>query len=208
MKYYKKIYYFITAPFVIFIFHQVCKTKYFRKSQIHVKKKSIQDFFILFLILFSYVILCDFYPIHNTTNMWVKQGIYISAPEIVLIIWVFTFAMEKVHKFLHVDRSLFKAKVREFFFEMSTVFDLAAIGGFFVAEILRFIPSEKCYLAARILLCINIIFWYLKSMYCYKFLKNVGPKIYMIKEMVRKLNDQSSPAKRAQEIRMNLFCFK
>ena len=130
--------------------------------------------------------------------MWVKQGIYISAPEIVLIIWVFTFAMEKVHKFLHVDRSLFKAKVREFFFEMLTVFDLAAIGGFFVAEILRFIPSEKCYLAARILLCINIIFWYLKSMYCYKFLKNVGPKIYMIKEMVRKLlNDQSSPAKRA-----------
>lgn len=120
--------------------------------------------------------------------MWKQQGLLISVPEIVLIVWILTFALEKVREFTRIERSMTHAKMREFFFDQSTLFDLAAICGFFIGEILRFIPNQNCYLAARILLCINIILWYMKSMYSYKFLQSVGPKVYMIKKMVSQQN--------------------
>ena len=53
--------------------------------------------------------------------------------------------------------------------------------------ILRFIPNDSCYLAARIIMCLDIILWFLKSLYTYKFLRSVGPKLYMIKKMLFQL---------------------
>ena len=51
----------------------------------------------MYLILFSYVMVCDFYPIptlSNPTNM----GLNISIPEIVLIIWVFSIATDELYE--------------------------------------------------------------------------------------------------------------
>ena len=51
--------------------------------------------FLMFLILFSYVVLCDFYPIPTYANL-TNLSLAISAPEIVLIIWVSLFAIDEV----------------------------------------------------------------------------------------------------------------
>jgi hypothetical protein len=51
--------------------------------------------YILFLLLFSYVMLCDFYPIPTNQN-FTNLGLPISIPEIVLIIWVTLFAVAEI----------------------------------------------------------------------------------------------------------------
>ena len=48
--------------------------------------------YLAFLILFSYVLLCDFKPISTYPNG------FISPYEIVLMIWVFSFLIEKFHR--------------------------------------------------------------------------------------------------------------
>lgn len=143
-----------------------------------------QVFFFMFLILHSYVLLCDFYPIDNPGNPATSLGLSISIPEIVLIIWVITFAIDKIREFMVNERKVFKAKLKMFLLDSDNILDAFAIFGFLVAEILRFIPNQDCYLAARIILCIDILMWFSKSMYGYKFLRNVGPKLYMIRKMV------------------------
>ena len=52
--------------------------------------------------------------------------------------------------------------------------------------ILRFIPnSYECYLAARILFSLDIIVWYIKALRFYSVIRNLGPKLVMIKKMVK-----------------------
>ena len=53
--------------------------------------------FILFLLLFSYVVVCDFYPIPTNKNQ-TNLGLVISVPEIVLIIWVSFFAVDELQE--------------------------------------------------------------------------------------------------------------
>ena len=86
-----------------------------------------------------------------------------------------------------IQRKTFRAKLKEFISGSLNIFDSFAILGFLIAEILRFIPDKNCYLAARIMLCINILLWFGKSLYFYKFVREVGPKIYMIRRMLNKL---------------------
>jgi len=154
---------FLVTPCVKFFYHSV--------------------FYLLFLILFSYVLLCDFYMI-GQQNKNTSLGLLISIPEILLIIWVFTFALEKVLEFTLNDRKMLRGRDYR---SPQNIFDAVAIFIFIIAEILRFIPDQNCYLAARILLCINIILWFIKSMYVYKILRSVGPKFFMIQRMLRQL---------------------
>ena len=48
----------------------------------------------MFLILLSYVVLCDFSPI-NQANPVTSLGLAISIPEIILHIWVITLAIDE-----------------------------------------------------------------------------------------------------------------
>ena len=49
-------------------------------------------------MLFSYVLLCDFSPINEPVNPKTSLGLAISIPEIVIIIWVFTFGIEEIRQ--------------------------------------------------------------------------------------------------------------
>jgi hypothetical protein len=54
--------------------------------------------------------------------------------------------------------------------------------------ILRFIPDNyDVYLASRIILCIDIIFWFIKILNTYSILKIAGPKLIMINKMLIEL---------------------
>jgi hypothetical protein len=137
----------------------------------------------MFLVLFSYVMLCDFYPFQRA-NPVTSLGLPISILEIVLIFWVITFTIDEVRVFHNIERNIFKAKLIFFFTNYINVIKLAALFFFYVGIVLRFSPCDNCYQAARIILCLDLILWYFKILFGYTFLKKVGPKLFMIKQMV------------------------
>jgi hypothetical protein len=52
--------------------------------------------------LFSYVILCDFFPVTAEGFPATRiESIKISLPELVLIIWTVTFAADEIRKVFH-----------------------------------------------------------------------------------------------------------
>jgi hypothetical protein len=125
--------------------------------------------------------LCDFYPI-NQSNV-----VYPKIPETILIIVFFSYFVEEVRKVITYDNKLIRKKIYSYLNEFLNGAQMLGIILFIVGIILRFIPDDDCYLAARILLSIDLIFWYLKILVCFTPIKNLGPKITMIGVMTMEL---------------------
>ena len=110
-------------------------------------------------------------------------------------------------KFQVVDRKIFKAKIKTFFNNIWNNNLTAAILLYFLSMILRFIPNDQCFLAARlalinviflnyfllkiiyknfnrIFLSIDVILWYFKILTAYIILESLGPILLIIKNMV------------------------
>ena len=64
------------------------------------------------------------------------------------------------------------------------VLDLIAIFGFLIGFALRFIPAENSFCAARIVLSVDLAMWYLRLLDIFAAVKQLGPKLVMIGEMV------------------------
>ncbi len=62
--------------------------------------------------------------------------------------------------------------------------DVLAIFLFFVAFILRFLPMSQCFCGARIILAIDLSIWYIRTLDIFSAVKQLGPKLVMIGEMV------------------------
>lgn len=139
--------------------------------------------YLLFLVLFSYILLCDFYPIGYKGNESTRFNTYISILEIVLIIWVLTFTCEEIRQFYLNENRVLKAKIISFVFDFKNLLEITGLVLFYVGMILRFIPDYNCYSAARILLCIDILFWYIRALFAYSFIKKMGPKLLMIRKL-------------------------
>jgi hypothetical protein len=52
----------------------------------------------MFLVLFSYVILCDFFPIYAKGFEETRLGIKISILEVILIIWIISFTFDEIRE--------------------------------------------------------------------------------------------------------------
>jgi hypothetical protein len=91
-----RLYFFYEAP--------VVKFAYFQLS------------YLLFLILFSYVLLCDFYPIEISKNLSGRHGLLIGIPELLLIIWTVTLSLDMIYvRDFNVNNTLqrFKKKTKK-----------------------------------------------------------------------------------------------
>lgn len=55
---------------------------------------------------------------------------------------------------------------------------------FLIAFVLRLIENEDCFKTAKIILAFDVILWFIKFLKAYTFLRQLGPKFYMIREMV------------------------
>ena len=77
LSYLKQVVSFIRAPFVKFVYNQIT--------------------FLLFLLLFSYFILCDFYPIRQKTADGEEFGDDVDPVEIILNAWVLIYALDEIH---------------------------------------------------------------------------------------------------------------
>ena len=65
--------------------------------------------------------------------------------------------------------------------------DIIAIFLFFIAFILRFLPTSQCFCGARILLAIDLSIWYIRTLDIFSAVKRLGPKLFMIGEMVNRI---------------------
>ena len=120
-SYANNIYSFFQSPLVKFAYHKLS--------------------FLLFLLFFSYYVLCD-YPIDS------RQAI--KWTEIILIIWVYSYFIEAVHQCYIQDTKLYLTKLKFFLSEYWNIFDLVAITVFTIALILRYIPGcDNCLTAAE-----------------------------------------------------------
>lgn len=161
-SYLRNIYYFYKTPLVKFVYYQA--------------------FYVLFLLLFSYVMLCDFFPIPSPIGR--SYPLVISAFEVLLIIWVIALLLDKIDQFVMHE---FKFSFRNIQYWIDNSIDFLAFGLYFIALILRFIPNTECYRAARIIFCLDLIVWYIKSLAFYYVFRFMGPKLVMIKRMLFEL---------------------
>ena len=110
-------------------------------------------------MLFSYVILCDFYPIGRNSNSKTNSRLPISVLEVILIIWVGTIFIGEIRTFSINENKVIKAKFKKFFNNSWNTIEYCAVILFTIGLILRFIPnSYDSYLAARILSVIILLF--------------------------------------------------
>jgi len=62
--------------------------------------------------------------------------------------------------------------------------DVFGILLFFIAIILRYLPVNQCFCAARIILAVDLSLWYIRILDIFAAVKRLGPKLVMIGEMV------------------------
>lgn len=66
--------------------------------------------------------------------------------------------------------------------------DALAVFLFSLAFIFRFLPFNHAFCAARILLAIDLSIWYIRTLDIFSAIKQLGPKLVMIGEMVNREN--------------------
>jgi hypothetical protein len=173
-NYFRCLFAFLHIPFVKFFFNFIS--------------------FFCFILLFSYVLLCDFHPVDYQagSKSLTKYGLHVSIFEIILIYWVWNFLIDAIVKVFTFDaQEKGKGAYRRLVIYLSlSNWNKVTIMGilvFFIGISLRFIPNTSCFTAATVILCFDLGIWLYKVLHFYTFLKSVGPKILMIKEMVIQL---------------------
>uniref|UniRef100_A0A9J7YCW1 non-specific serine/threonine protein kinase n=1 Tax=Cyprinus carpio carpio TaxID=630221 RepID=A0A9J7YCW1_CYPCA len=127
-------------------------------------------FYIGFLMLYSYVVL-------------VKMESFPSPQEWVVILYIFTLAVEKIREMFMSEGGKISQKIKVWFSDYFNVSDFLAILMFFVGFGLRF-GSGSVFIAGRIVYCLNIIFWYVRLLDILAVNQQAGPYVMMIGKMV------------------------
>ncbi|CAF1027358.1 unnamed protein product [Adineta ricciae] len=146
----QKIVYFYQAPIVRFCYNVI--------------------FFIIFLGLFSYVLLIDFLPV-NVYGKSVKLPL--RPAEIVLHICVWTLIMEELRQYILMTH-------QKYFSDMWNIIDLVAIFLYLLAFITRFIPNETFFTISKISVCLDLIVWFVGTLKLFAAFERLGPKLVMI----------------------------
>ncbi|KAJ8249373.1 hypothetical protein GJAV_G00234070 [Gymnothorax javanicus] len=123
-----------------------------------------------FLMLYSYVILVRMPPSP-------------SSQECVVILYIFTSAIEKTREMCMSEAGKITQKIRVWFSDYFNISDTLAIVTFFVGFSLR-LGSGDVFTAGRIVYCLNIIFWFVRLLDIVAVNQYAGPYIMMIGKMV------------------------
>jgi len=165
-------------------------------------------FYLAFLALFSYVLLCKFnynsddadsIEPNMTTSLLFRNssddklaGSIPSfwSPESFLIFWVFWFIVDEIHQFWRV-KGKFKSKILKYMDNRWNYLDICGCFLFIIAICLRFIAifirNENVFIAARILLAIDLVVWFVRLLHKTIIFRSLGPKLVMISQMVKDL---------------------
>uniref|UniRef100_A0A6Q2YEH1 non-specific serine/threonine protein kinase n=1 Tax=Esox lucius TaxID=8010 RepID=A0A6Q2YEH1_ESOLU len=122
-----------------------------------------------FLMLYSFVVLVQM-PEFPSTQEWV------------VILYIFTYAIEKIREIFMSEAGKISQKVKIWFSDYFNLSDFVAIVTFFVGFGLR-IGGEDI-VPGRTVYCLNIIFWYVRLLDTLAVNQQAGPYVMMISKMV------------------------
>ncbi|XP_069078638.1 transient receptor potential cation channel subfamily M member 7-like isoform X2 [Pleurodeles waltl] len=137
-----------------------------------------------FLMLYTYVVLVE---MENLP----------SVQEWIVIIYIFTSAVEKIREMLMSEAGKIKQKMKVWFSAYLNISDTVAIVTFFIGSGLRFGGRNNSYelnnvgsilfIAGRLIYCLNIIFWYVRLMDFLNVNQHAGPYVLMLQRMVKNM---------------------
>ncbi|XP_012972837.1 transient receptor potential cation channel subfamily M member 6 [Mesocricetus auratus] len=125
--------------------------------------------YLAFLMLFTYTVLVEMQPEP-------------SVQEWLVIIYIFTNAIEKVREICISEPSKFTQKVKMWLSEYWNLIEAVAIGLFSVGFGLRW-GHPPLHTAGRLIYCIDIIFWFSRLMDFFAVNQHAGPYVTMIAKM-------------------------
>ncbi|CAF1526665.1 unnamed protein product, partial [Adineta steineri] len=139
-------------------------------------------FIILFLGLFSFVLLVDYFPWNNYHKQRSGiQDLHIPITEIILHICLWCLVIEEARQFNTVESK------REFIFEIWSMMDIFAIILYFIGFSTRFFVNESLFIVSKIFLCLGLIIWYVRTLHLFTAYEKFGPKLFMIFNTMRDL---------------------
>ncbi|CAF5014336.1 unnamed protein product, partial [Rotaria sp. Silwood1] len=155
VSWYDKIKYFYEAPIVRFYYYTI--------------------FYILFLGLFSFVLLVNYFPlnIYNERQSGI-QMLPIPITEIILHICFWSFIIEEIRQFLFVDSKL------EYISGIWHMIDTIGAILYLISFITRFIVLEPLFVVSKIFLSLDLILWYVRTLELFATFEKLGPKLIMI----------------------------
>ncbi|XP_071767161.2 transient receptor potential cation channel subfamily M member 7 isoform X2 [Centroberyx gerrardi] len=127
-------------------------------------------FYLGFLMFYSYVVL-------------VKMPEWPSPQEWVVILYIFTSAIEKIREMFMSEAGKISQKIKVWFDDYFNVSDFLAIVTFFVGFGLR-LGGGDAFVPGRTVYCLNIIFWYVRLLDILAVNQQAGPYVMMIAKMV------------------------
>nr|XP_061820429.1 transient receptor potential cation channel subfamily M member 7-like isoform X1 [Nerophis lumbriciformis] len=127
-------------------------------------------FYLGFLMLYSYVVL-------------VRMPEWPSPQEWVVILYIFTSAIEKIREMFMSEAGKISQKIKVWFDDYFNVSDFLAIISFFIGFGLR-LGGGKAFIPGRTVYCLNIIFWYVRLLDILAVNQQAGPYVMMIAKMV------------------------
>ncbi|KAH9505775.1 Transient receptor putative cation channel sub M member 2 [Bulinus truncatus] len=146
---------------------------YFYKSPV-VKFVMNVITYMIFLVLYSYILVVQLKP-----EFHFMEGI--------LIFWVVSILMEEIREFLISSAHSVKSKLKTYVSNRWNILDILCILLFVLGFILRFIPDEDFMTAARVVLSINLITFFIRMLHIFSVNKQLGPKLVMIGRMLEDL---------------------
>lgn len=127
-------------------------------------------FYLGYLMLYTYVVL-------------VKMPPWPSLQEWVVILYIFTAAIEKIREMFMAEAGKISQKIKVWFSEYFNVSDFLAIVTFFIGCGLR-LGGGDAFGPGRTVYCLNIIFWYVRLLDFLTVNQQAGPYVMMIAKMV------------------------
>ncbi|CAF1605995.1 unnamed protein product [Adineta ricciae] len=152
-----KIIYFYQAPVVRFYYNVI--------------------FYVIFLGLFSYVLLIDYFP---WRIMYSSTGLSLGTSELLLHVWIWSLILEEMHKFYLTDRF-------EYFYDVWNLIKVCAIVFYLIGFMTRFIVIEAVFTISKIFLCLDLIVWFVATLHLFTAFERLGPKLLMILNTMKDL---------------------
>uniref|UniRef100_A0A8C5IA52 non-specific serine/threonine protein kinase n=1 Tax=Gouania willdenowi TaxID=441366 RepID=A0A8C5IA52_GOUWI len=127
-------------------------------------------FYLGYLMLYTYVVL-------------VKMPEWPSPQEWVVILYIFTSAIEKIREMFMSEAGKISQKIKVWFSDYFNLSDFLAIVTFFIGFGLR-LGEGDAFVTGRTVYCLNIIFWYVRLLDILAVNQHAGPYVMMIAKMV------------------------
>ncbi|CAF1184093.1 unnamed protein product, partial [Adineta ricciae] len=138
-------------------------------------------FFILFLALFSYVLLLDYLPV-NISDEHRSESRHLPIPitELILHICMWSLIIDELYQYISQMTSGY-----EYSSNAWNWMDQAAILIYLIAFVTRWFGQESFFICSKILMSIDCVIWYIRILYLFAASRILGPKLTMIYEMMK-----------------------